>query len=92
MEGEVKRIKLSHMSHTYLRILLAALVLGCSQAQKPICTVNKLNTTGIHEGEAIVVHPEAFFSKRTPYLILLAFSPFSNNRGCEKIVSYGSCL
>jgi len=55
MEGAMKRIKLSYKSHTYLRILLAILVLGCSEAEKPICTINKLNTAEIQEGEAIVV-------------------------------------
>ena len=51
----MKRIKPSYMSPKYLSILVAVLVLGCSEAEKPICTVNKLNTTGIQEGEAIVV-------------------------------------
>jgi hypothetical protein len=55
MGGEMKRIKLSYMSNTYLRILLAVLVLGCSQAEKPIFTVNKLDTTGIQEGGTIPV-------------------------------------
>ena len=46
------------MSPKYLSIILAVLVLGCSHAQKPVCRVNKLNTTGIQEGEAIVVLSE----------------------------------
>jgi len=43
------------MKPKYLGILLAVLVLGCSHAQKPVSKVDKLNTTGIQQGDAIVV-------------------------------------
>jgi hypothetical protein len=46
------------MKPKYYSILLAVLVLGCSHAQKPVSKVDKLNTTGIQQGDAIVVLSE----------------------------------
>jgi hypothetical protein len=43
------------MKPRYLSVFLAVLFLGCSHAQKPVSEVEKLNTTGIQQGDAIVV-------------------------------------
>jgi hypothetical protein len=64
MVGEMKRIKLSYMSHTYLRILPAVLALGCPQAEKPICTLNMLNQPESKKVRQLLsLHPESLYLK-----------------------------
>ena len=45
------------MSHKYLSILTAILILGCANVEfnKPLISIHKQMPTGIQDGEAIVV-------------------------------------